>query len=74
MGTQKLTNGTTYRSTPAGLVLMRGKRELHLLGTSVSQQEKARALVVDHSFAQLFARARRTPATGRSVAYLRIAA
>ena len=54
-------NGTTIRSTPAGIVATRGARELHLIGTSVNQIDKARQLLADHSFDKLFKAAMSTP-------------
>ncbi len=63
---------TTYRNTPAGIIATRGKRELHLLGTSVAQTEAARNLLAAHSFDQLFKAARKAPGT-RNVAFIKVA-
>jgi hypothetical protein len=69
----KLSNGTEYRSTPAGLIVVRGKRELHLLGTSAAQSERARTLLSSVSFNRLFTAARKSPAS-RNVAFIKVAA
>lgn len=68
----KLTNGTEYRETPAGVIAVKGKRELHLLGTSVAASEKARALLSSSSFNSLFSAAKKAPFS-RNVAYIKIA-
>jgi len=65
-----MTNGTRWRETAAGIVAVRGKRELYLLGTSTEGMRKARALLAEHSFDALFRRAARHP-IGRNAAYIR---
>lgn len=50
----KLVDGTTYRTTQNGIVLVRGKRELYLQGTSIEQTEKAHKLIATKSFNKLF--------------------
>lgn len=55
-----MTDGTTYRSTPAGIVAIRGSRELHLLGTSVESTAKARRMLAVHSFDKLYKAGRGT--------------
>ena len=54
-------NGTEIRENHRGMVLTRGKRELHILGTSVSQVERARKLAAMQSFNRLFTSAPSSP-------------
>ena len=49
----KMTNGTRWRETPTGILAVRGKRELYLLGTSVAAMELARNLLAHVSFDRL---------------------
>ncbi len=69
----RMVDGTQYRDSAAGIVAVRGKRELHLLGNSVAEGERAKALLAAHSFDRLFRAARRAPHS-RNVAYMRMAA
>ena len=62
---------TFVRNGPCGLILTRGKRELHLLGTSVEQVKRARAMAAAESFDALFKRARRAPHS-RNVAFIKV--
>lgn len=64
---------TTYRNTPGGILAVRGKRELHVLTTSVEATEKARTLLATHSFDRPFKAGRSAPHTGRNVRYLKVA-
>lgn len=64
---------TTIRNTPAGIIAVRGKRELHLLGTSVAQTERARTALATRSFDGLYRTARRSPHS-RNVAYIKVPA
>lgn len=68
-----MTNSTAYRDTPRGVVVLRGKRELHLLGTSVEQTRQIRHLLATRSFDSLFKSGRCAPQS-RNVAYIRIGA
>ena len=69
-----MVNGTQYREVATGIVAKRGKREVYLLGTAVASIERSRQLLATKSFDRLFRAGRKTPATGRNVAYLRIGA
>lgn len=69
----KMSNGTEYRETPAGIIALRGKREIHLLGTSVAASAKARDLLVKHSFNRLFTAARKSPCS-KNVAFIKVEA
>lgn len=62
---------TVVRNGPCGLILTRGKRELHLLGTSVEQVERARTMAAGVSFDVLFKRARRAPHS-RNTAFIKV--
>lgn len=64
---------TTYRNTPAGIIAVRGKRELHMLGTSVAQTQAARHLLATTSFDRLFKAARKSPGQKNS-AYVKVEA
>lgn len=67
-----LTDGTTVRSTPAGLLATRGKREIHFLGTSAAATARATALLAQNSFDSLFKAASRGPkAMGSNVRIVR---
>lgn len=66
------TIGTTIRDTPAGMIATKGKRELHLLGTSVDQTKRARHLLATRSFNQLFQAGRSYGSTGRNVRAIRL--
>ena len=68
-----MTNGTQYRTTPVGMIAVRGQRELHLLGTSAAQAAESRRLLADESFDQLYKRGRK-PRGMRNVAFLRVGA
>lgn len=67
----QLIDGTRYRTTHSGIVLLKGKRELHLLGNSVNQIAKARQLMANYSFNKLYSKARRAPNMS-NVRFLRI--
>lgn len=67
----KLKDGTTYRLNDMGYFLKRGKRELHILGRSVAQVERARELMAKHTFHKLFTRARPSP-YARNVRYIKL--
>lgn len=69
-----MTNGTTVRETPGGLCLVRGQREVHLLGTSATQAARARRLATSISFDRLFKPGRTAGAAGRNVRYVQVAA
>lgn len=49
-----LNNGTTYRITQTGYVLTKGKREIFINAKSVNAGEKARNLIANYSFNQIF--------------------
>ena len=66
-------NGTSVRDTPAGVVAVRGARELHLLGTSAAQSAHARELLATASFDQLYKSARPAPRMPR-VRFVRVVA
>ncbi|MFE6511619.1 hypothetical protein ACFVBP_28410 [Nocardioides sp. NPDC057764] len=55
----RLTDGTQWRSTPVGYLLVRGKREIYISARSVAQDEIARRLIATRSFNQLFKAGRR---------------
>lgn len=67
----KMTNGTEYRETPCGIVAVHGKRELHLLGTSVAAMSKSRDILARNSFNRIFTAATKSPAS-RNVAYIKV--
>ena len=67
----KMINGTEWRETQGGIVAVRGKRELHLLGTSVDALCRARDILASHSFDSLFRRARKAPHS-RNIAFARV--
>lgn len=50
----RLIDGTQWRETPTGLLLVRGKRELYITARSVEQVRQARRLITTHSFDRLF--------------------
>lgn len=50
----KLSNGTEYRINDNGLVAVRGQRTIHLIGSSVAKQQKAKELLTTVSFNKLF--------------------
>jgi hypothetical protein len=52
---------TTFRETHSGIVATRGKRELHMLGTSVAAMQLSRQLLATHSFNILYTRANSSP-------------
>lgn len=65
---------TTFRNTPAGIVAIRGNRELHLLGTSVAATTKSRQLLAGYSFDRLFRAGRTAGAAGPKVRYIKVGA
>ena len=67
----KLTDGTRYRYCDRGLVAVRGKRELHLLGTSATHTAKARHMLATHSFNALYQAAHQAPGM-KNVRYLKV--
>ena len=69
----KTTSGTEYRSTPSGIIATRGQRELHILGTSVAQAEKARRMLASHSFNRLFGAGKKAPGI-KNTAYIKLPA
>lgn len=60
-GFQILNNGTQYRTTEAGYILIKGKREIYISARSVEAGEKARNLIANFSFNQIFLKAKRVP-------------
>lgn len=70
-GMNKLKDGTEYRDVANGIVAVRGKRELYLLGTSVNQMKKARELLANNSFNVLFKKGKLSPQS-KNVAYIKI--
>jgi len=62
----------TYRETPSGAILMKGKRELYLSFKSVNQGKKARELIATTSFNKLFNKGRKVRIMGPNVAALKI--
>lgn len=67
----KLTNGTTVRDTPSGLIAIRGKRELHMLYKTAKAGKRARELLATKSFDALFKAGKATRLTGPSIRYIR---
>ena len=57
----KLSDGTFVREAPAGLLAIKGERELHLLGTSVDAIQRSRVLLAEHGFDGVYRCARRAP-------------
>jgi hypothetical protein len=53
----RLNNGTQYRATPTGYLLRRGKRSIYINAKSVNAGDKARDLMANKSFNQLFLQA-----------------
>lgn len=49
-----LTNGTSYRATMTGYVLRKGNRELYINAKSVNAGDKARNIIANMSFNQIF--------------------
>lgn len=66
-----MTDGSRWRETPAGLVIERGGRELHLLGTSTDSQARAKQLISGHSFDRLFKSGKKSPGQKNS-AYIKL--
>ena len=58
------------RQNNNGMVVTKGKRELHLLCRSVNQCKKAKETLAKNSFNKLFTRARKVRVLGSNVAYL----
>ena len=61
-----------YRSNNYGIILTKGKRELHVLGRSVNQVKKAKEIISKNSFNKLFTKARKVRVLGPNVAYIKI--
>ena len=66
-------NGTAVRDTPAGIVAVRGARELHMLGTSAAQSARAREMLAAESFDRLYRAAHPAPRMPR-VRFVRVVA
>ena len=58
------------RQNNNGMVVTKGKRELHLLCRSVNQCKKAKEALAKDSFNKLFTKARKVRVLGPNVAYL----
>ncbi|MDE2020164.1 MAG: hypothetical protein KGJ13_07515 [Patescibacteria group bacterium] len=67
----KLNDGTTYRENDNGIVLMHGKRTLHILCQSVDQLTKARDMITKTSFNALFNKGKAAPKM-KNIAYFRV--
>lgn len=52
---------TEIRTTPGGMIAVRGNREVHLLGTSVAAMAKSREMLATQSFNSLYRAGARTP-------------
>ena len=68
----KLTNGTEYRATPTGIVAIKGKRELFIIGTSAEQSTQAKRLLATVSFNKLCNAGHKAPGS-KNVYYLKLA-
>lgn len=66
-----LPDGTQFRTTPAGYLLVRGKREVYITAKSVTAGEKARTLMTTRSFNSLF-QAGRTAPGNRNAAHIKL--
>jgi len=60
-----------YRQNNNGIVLTKGKRELHLLCRSVNQCKKAKETISKNSFNKLFTKGRKVRVLGSNVAYIK---
>ena len=61
-----------YRENNQGAILIKGKRELHILFKSVIQGKKAREIIANNSFNKLFVKGKKIKALGSNTAYLKI--
>ena len=68
----RMTNGNQWRETHGGLVAVSGKRELHLLGTSVTSMERAKEMLATMSFSKLVGMAQKHPIT-KNTFFLKVA-
>ena len=62
----------SYRSTPSGSVLIKGKRQLYLLHKSVNQSNKAKDIIAKNSFNKLFNKGKKYQLLGSKTSYLKI--
>lgn len=68
----KMIDGTQVRGVDAGLLATRDNRELYLLGTSVSSMRAAKKLLTTYSFAELYAKATKAPASMPRTRYIKL--
>lgn len=62
----------TYRSTPSGAVLVKGKRQVFLTFKSVNQSKKAKEVVSKNSFNKLFTRGKKIRQLGSNISHIEI--
>jgi hypothetical protein len=60
----------TFRQTPSGAVLTKGKRELYLTYKSVNQGKKAREIISKNSFNKLFTKGKKVRQLGSNVSHI----
>ena len=61
-----------YRQNNYGVVLTKGKRELHILCRSVNQCKKAKEIIAKNSFNKLFTKGRKVRVLGSKTAYIKV--
>lgn len=63
----KLVNGTEYRATNEGFVMVKGKRTIFINAKSVNEIEVAKLLMTKNSFDKLFKAGSKIHALGNNV-------
>lgn len=63
-------NGTEYRTTETGYILKKGKREIYINAKSVLAGQKARDLIGNKSFNQIFSMGKKISLFGANASHI----
>lgn len=67
----KLNNGTEYRKTNEGYFLQKGKRQIFIIAKSAESGNKARELIANTSFNQIFIKGRIINILGKNISSIK---
>jgi hypothetical protein len=68
----KLTEGTQYRQTNEGYVLIKGNRQVFIIAKSVIAGQKAKNMIANNSFDKLFKKGKKISTLGNNVSYIKL--
>jgi hypothetical protein len=71
-GFNKLNDGTEYRTTNEGYILIKGKRQIYIIAKSVVAGQEAKNIIASNSFDKLFKKGKKIAALGSNVSYIKL--